>query len=291
MKASLRAWALVLLFGGIAGAARGADLLRAELLTNGIPAELAPFYERTFGWTSERTGKGARDGVVFSRNGRPVAGVSYRAGELMERLRARWVPVFAVADPEATSAQTRARGGAVLAPEWAGAGRGALLVDGEGAAFAVIARGEAEPVRGLWPVVLARDTGGAATFYREVLGGEARGEPRTPLFAGDFLLSAEGRDWAGVQPAGVSGGAGWMVLVGVADIEATTREARRAGGRVLREPKIDLIGGRVAVIADPAGGVFGLYESLPVRAPRGGAAAGKIPASAAPAYEVEALSR
>lgn len=288
MKASLRRWGLAFLLGGAAVAARGAELVWAELVTNGIPAEMAPFYEKTLGWTSDRAGKGPRDAVRFSRNGRPVAGLSYRPGEKMERPRARWVVCFGSEDVAATAARAREEGGVVLEPDQP-RGRGVLVADSEGAVFGVWRVGDgAESSRGLWPVVLARDTAGAAAFYRTVFGGGDRAESRTPLFAGDFLLTSEGKDWAGVQPTGVSGGAGWMLLVGVADIEATAREARRAGGRVLREPKIDLIGGRVAVIADPVGGVFGLYESLPVRAPRG---ARPDKAGGAAPYEVEALSR
>jgi len=35
---------------------------------------------------------------------------------------------------------------------------------------------------------------------------------------------------------------------------------RQAGGGVIRRPTEDLIGGRVAVVADPSGAVFGLVQ-------------------------------
>ncbi len=276
-------------FGLIGPSARAAELVWVELLTNGIPAEMAPFYERTLGWSSERTGPGARDAVVLSRNGRPVAAVTYRAGERMEGLRGRWLPFFAHEGAAELGREAAGRpGGGLVEASHGGAGPASgarLWADAEGAVFGLVSRreGGVEPARGFWPVLLAREPAMAARFYHELLGLEVRDETRTPMFAFDFVLRAQGRDLAGVQPTGVSGGAGWMVLIGVADIDAVTRAARRAGGRVLREPTIDLIGGRVAIIADPVGAVFGLYESLPLGAPvRSGAVAAET-------FEVEVI--
>jgi predicted enzyme related to lactoylglutathione lyase len=284
-------WALLVWIGVVS--CRGTELVWVELTTSGIPAEMAPFYEKTFGWTSERTGPGVRDAVVLARNGRPVAGVVFRAGERGERPRSRWVGFFGVADLSGASGKVAERGGRVWTEEHRGAlgtTRAVLAADAEGAVFGLVAREGREPARGFWPVALVRDPEAATQFYRGVLGGEVRGEPRTPLFGDDFVLTAEGNDRAGVQPAGVGGGAGWLILVGVADIEAATRAARRAGGRVLREPTIDLIGGRVAVIADPLGGVFGLYEALPVDG-RGAASGGTKAGKGREVFEVEVLPR
>jgi uncharacterized protein len=285
--ARVRRWAVVSAMLGCALLARGAELVWVELLTNGIPAEMAPFYERTLGWTSERAGNGARDGVVLSRNGRPVAAVTYRAGEKMERMRSRWVPFFAVEGVDAAGSAADRLGGRVVETEHRGhgpAGSAILLTDAEGAVFGVVRRGDgAEPALGFWQVVLAREPVRAARFYRELFGAEVRDDARTPMFPHDFLLRSAGRDLAGVQPVAIAGGAGWVVLIGVADIDAATRAARREGGRVLRAPTIDLIGGRVAVIADPVGGVFGLYESLPLRGPM------RLGTKAGETFEVEAL--
>lgn len=54
----------------------------------------------------------------------------------------------------------------------------------------------------------------------------------------------------------------WFVSVAVDDVDATAAQTRELGGRVIREP-FDVPGtARIAVVADPAGGVFGLVTPL-----------------------------
>lgn len=291
-------WFAVLAFGlggSAVGEERAAVVLWPEGLTSGEPARLASFYEKTLGWTSERRGEGEHGAVIFLRAGRPVAGLSHRAAERRGPARSRWAPVFAVGAVAETEAAVLAAGGrseeeaapgsdvpdAAELPRW--------LSDAEGAVFGLAREpgaGGGVAVPGVWPVLLTRDTLGAAELYRGWLGGRVRGEERTPLFPGDFVLEREGRVWAGVQPCGSFGRAGWLLMFSVGDIENATKQAWRAGGQILRAPELDLIGGRVAVLADPAGGVFGLYEALPLGAKDGRAVKEK---SGAAAYEVEAL--
>jgi hypothetical protein len=262
-----------------------------------VPAELAPFYESVLGWKSEPVGTGARDSVVFLRGGNPVASVSHRSREGAKAgvWRSRWTGFFGVEDLDVAEIALATAGGQVMQTAHAGAVRGTrqlLAVDTEGAVFGLLAMEDGakpgEARKGFWPVLLVRQTVEATTFYRGVFGGEVRGEARTPLFGGDFLLMQGERAWAGVQPQGMGGRPGWLLLIAVADIETATAAARKAGGRVLRAPLLDLIGGRVAVLADPTGGVFGLYEAMPLgdtlrEGTNGGTGAG--------AFEVEALSQ
>ena len=70
-----------------------------ELVTNGVPADLAPFYRDTFGWTSRPAGEGARAPVVLLRGGRPVAGIAYHDAGDATRIRSCWTGFFAVPDP------------------------------------------------------------------------------------------------------------------------------------------------------------------------------------------------
>ncbi len=287
MNVTTRLWGALLLIGGFSFAARGAELAWVELATSGAPASAAIFYEKTFGWRAERLGEGDWDPVVLRRGDRVVGGVAHREGERMAKARTRWVGFFAAEDAATMEARVTEAGGQVLEREHRGAAKGArqvLLADGEGAVFGLVSGlGEADRSgRGVWPVALARDTPAAAKFYHTVLGGAVRDEKRTPMFRGDFLLTEGTRAWAGVQPAAVGGRAGWVFLIGVADIDATVKAAKRAGAKVWREPVIDLIGGRVAVLSDPMGGVFGLYETLPV-APTKAKAGGD--------FEVEAISK
>jgi predicted enzyme related to lactoylglutathione lyase len=103
----------------------------------------------------------------------------------------------------------------------------------------------------------------ALEFYHKTLGYDVRPEPRTPLFQGDFILSHGVRARAGVMvlPMRTDGRPGWLGLVRVADLEETLAKVKKHGGRVLNGPSEDLIGGRVAVAADPHGAVLGLVQT------------------------------
>ena len=104
----------------------------------------------------------------------------------------------------------------------------------------------------------------ALEFYRTALGYRVEPEKRTPLFQGDFILARGMRARAGVMvlPLRSSGRPGWLGLIRVANIEETLEKVRKNEGQVLHGPTPDLIGGRVAVIADPHGGVVGFVETI-----------------------------
>ena len=52
----------------------------------------------------------------------------------------------------------------------------------------------------------------------------------------------------------------WIVYITVADLEASLRNCRELGGKVLTEPNDMGHGSRYAVIQDPAGAVCALYQ-------------------------------
>ena len=52
----------------------------------------------------------------------------------------------------------------------------------------------------------------------------------------------------------------WSTFVTVADCDATTKKARDLGATVIAEPMDVMAAGRMAVIADPAGAVFSVWE-------------------------------
>jgi predicted enzyme related to lactoylglutathione lyase len=120
----------------------------------------------------------------------------------------------------------------------------------------------AAPGEWIWPVLFARRPDTLVEFYRDVLGHDVHPEHRTPLFSGDFVLADGPRARAGAMalPAGTTGRPAWLGLIRVTDLDATVQAATRHGGEVLRPPTEDLIGGRVAVVSDPAGAVFGLVQ-------------------------------
>jgi predicted enzyme related to lactoylglutathione lyase len=266
----VRWWRRLLLGGLLSATAITAEAGRVawvDLLTSGVPAEEAVFYTKVLGWTMEQAGTPQSPYVILSRAGRPVAGVAYRGAEEVGAARNRWLGFFAVAEPAAAAARAEAAGAVVLMPArcWPGRGEQVVLADAEGATFGLMetVAGAAEGYGGWgWATLVAVNPEEEVKFYADLLGAAVADDGRTPMFSGDFLLSSGGRATAGVTALPQQAGrrAGWLWFVQVAEIDAVVREVERQGGRVLRKPGIDLMGGRLAVVADPRGAVFGLIE-------------------------------
>jgi hypothetical protein len=92
----------------------------------------------------------------------------------------------------------------------------------------------------------------AAAFYTELLGWDAaRGEYS--------IFQSRGRDAAGLGASDELPPA-WTTYVWVDDADATAAAAVAAGGTLVREPFDSLDGGRMAIVADPAGAVFGVWQ-------------------------------
>ncbi len=60
-----------------------------------------------------------------------------------------------------------------------------------------------------------------------------------------------------------SGSPGWIPYVGVEDADATATRAQELGGGALLEPMDVPSVGRIAVLSDPQGAVFGILRPVP----------------------------
>lgn len=267
--------AVLLGFGGarLAGAkssaqdAGGPGLVWAELLTSGRPADLVGFYAATLGWTATPEGEGSGARMRLENRGRPVAGISFRRDITVGMALGRWVGFLAADDVAEAARRAETAGAKVLVParEWPGHGTQAILADPEGATFGLVQRpAGATPATGdwTWPGLLAKDPFPAADFYGAMLGCRIADDRRTPLFIGDLLLMSGGRPCAAVTalPGSSPRVPGWVWFVRVAELEDVVRRIRKEGGKILRKPGVDLMGGRLAVVSDPWGAVFGLIE-------------------------------
>jgi uncharacterized protein len=113
-------------------------------------------------------------------------------------------------------------------------------------------------VSGVFP-----DPDAAASFYSELFGWET--ENLMPLeHPGDyFVCRLRDRDVAAIvsqhgPPAPSQ--AVWTTLVSVESVDEAASRAASAGGKVIGEPFDSPGGGRQAVLADPAGAVFSVWE-------------------------------
>ncbi|MFJ9038454.1 VOC family protein [Streptomyces sp. NPDC102406] len=103
------------------------------------------------------------------------------------------------------------------------------------------------------------DLEAAAAFYGGVLGW--RFEPGGPETGGYGMFRLDGRSVAGGMTVTADQGApAWTVYFHSADPDAVTKAAEQAGCTVLLQPMDVLDQGRMAILADPAGAAFGLWQ-------------------------------
>ena len=109
------------------------------------------------------------------------------------------------------------------------------------------------------------DPSSALGFYGPLLGWEFVGPGAMP---GDppgdyYVASVRGKDVAGIssRPPGASSRPAWMTYVAVDSADAIADRARDAGGTVVAEPFDAPPAGRMAVILDPAGAAFSVWEA------------------------------
>ena len=112
-----------------------------------------------------------------------------------------------------------------------------------------------------WIDLSTPDVKAAADFYREVLGWSDIEVSPTPT--GDYYIGKVGdRQVGGMMGQGpeLAGTPSmWTVFVYADDVDVTAARAADAGGTVLTPP-FDIPEARIAIIADPAGAVFGLFS-------------------------------
>ena len=122
----------------------------------------------------------------------------------------------------------------------------------------------------VWYDVMTTDTKAAESFYRSVIGWDAKDSGMTdrsytlfsmgPTMVGGLMPIPEDARKAGVRPA-------WMGYIAVDDVDIYARRVKAAGGAIHRGPE-DIPGvGRFAVAGDPHGAGFMLFKGTSDEAP------------------------
>jgi predicted enzyme related to lactoylglutathione lyase len=103
----------------------------------------------------------------------------------------------------------------------------------------------------------------AARFYAGLFGWVIE-DSKTPAgFGPYYLCKLRGREVAAIRPsprAGVQIAPAWITHIWVESVAETVRKTTEAGGRVLIQPTEAFDGGRMAILADPVGAVFGVWQ-------------------------------
>jgi predicted enzyme related to lactoylglutathione lyase len=238
----------------------------ADLVTdNALVAQ--KFYTALFGWKFYDYG----GYLVGMSDDRPLCGMFQRPRPKDRVAQPRWFGYISVGDVERARRAVTNAGGRVLAKPQKMPQRGeqAVFADPDGAIFGVVksSAGDpedflAEPGEWIWIQLLSRDAHKAAEFYRAVAGYEVI-ENTADNRVSDFVLTSEGyaratvrtlRDTsAQVQPT-------WLPFVRVKNVGESLAQAKQLGGKVLVEPRPELLDGKVALITDPTGAAIGVLE-------------------------------
>ena len=231
------------------------------------------FYAALFGWGLVPH----NDEYQMWQNGEKVLGGSMQLPAEAKAMGAppHWMAYTAVEDVAATVALAQELGAQVFVPPTPipGVGEFAILMDPQGAAFAVYGNGgdagelgEAGVGDFSWGELCTTDSAGASAFYGKLFGWQFED---TDMGGGMmyrlFKTADSGRHLGGMfdkmpdMPAPTA----WLHYVTVADIEASLAKVTELGGQVLNGPMEVPGGDRVAQCMDPQGAPFALHQSPP----------------------------
>jgi predicted enzyme related to lactoylglutathione lyase len=239
-----------------------------ELTTSDQPAAKS-FYGELFGW-------GAADmpmddqGSVYSMmqlGGKDVAAISPQPKQQREAgAPSMWNSYVSVQDADATLARASKLGATAHAPAFDvfDAGRMAVIQDPQGAFFELWQpRGHFgaarvnEPGAFCWNELMTPDLDASKSFYGELFGWGFEPFEASPMRY-ELIKNGEAGNGGIGQPQQQTPPS-WLVYFGVADIDAAVAQVGELGGRTFSGP--DDIGiAKIAVVADPQGAVFALYD-------------------------------
>jgi len=242
-----------------------------ELMT-GDTAAAGSFYPRVLGWRSQNSPHSSAY-TLFATGSGPIAGMMRLSDELRQKgVPPHWLPYIGADDVDATVASAERFGAKVQhAPSDIenNVGRFAVLTDPQGAAFGVYRPGQAAsgPPRGApapgqysWHELATSDAEAAFEFYSTLFGWQAM-QRMDMGAAGTYLIfGRDGQQRGGMYKLTRAAGPHWLSYIEVASADAAATAAREAGAKVLNGP-MDVPGGRIVQLTDPAGALFAVHSS------------------------------
>ena len=229
------------------------------------------FYAGLFGW--EADDRPAGNGVIYSMQqigGKSVAAISPQPKQQREMgLPPLWNSYITVDSADDAAGKAGDLGATVHAPPFdvMDVGRMAVIADPQGAFFMVweprsTIGAELVNVPGAlcWNELYTSDLDAAKDFYGGVFGWEWNQFEQSP--DPYFVIMNQGRSNGGVrkqspQESGIP--PHWIVYFTVENVDEAAGAVESSGGRTLA-PAMDLGPGRIAVMADPQGAAFALFQ-------------------------------
>ena len=232
------------------------------------------FYGSLFGWAINDFPMGP-DGVytMFDLEGRNAAAAATMNPKMRQQgVPPHWMLYMATDSADQTASKTKQAGGTVLAPPFDvfEFGRMAALQDPTGANFSVWQPKQhtgtgitGVPGTICWADLSTTDPPRAAAFYKDVFGWEiAPGQDNT-----GYLHIKNGADYiGGIPPAqyvAPNAPSHWLIYFLVENCDASAAKAKDLGATLHMPPSTIEKVGRMAIVADPQGAVFALFQPLP----------------------------
>ena len=113
-----------------------------------------------------------------------------------------------------------------------------------------------------WVDTWQPDADAAVAFYSELFGWEAEDTMPPDVPGKHFMCRLRGSDVAAVasRPEAAPAATAWGTYVWVESAEDAAAKAVEAGGGIVMDPFESLDGGRIAVLTDPGGAAFGVWQ-------------------------------
>ncbi|MBV8227737.1 MAG: VOC family protein [Verrucomicrobia bacterium] len=228
------------------------------------------FYGDLFGWTASDFPIGPDQFYTMFQIDQREVGAAYtlRPDQRERGVPPHWTLYVAVQDADATTSKAESLGAQILAKPFDvfDAGRMAVLQDPTGAVFSIWQTKSSIGIRLTevpgtlcWADLATSDQQAAAAFYRSLFGWEL--EPGTDH--PDYLhITYQGQFMGGIPPVKASAGkpSHWLLYFLVERIDTSVEQAKKTGGQVLvPTTEVEKVG-RFAIVQDPQGAVFALFQ-------------------------------
>jgi hypothetical protein len=226
------------------------------------------FYAEVLGWDYETWKPGEADYSMVK------VGDTMHAGFLGVQGGAppHWLGIVQVEDADETAKRVESAGGSVKAGpmDIPDVGRMVVIGDPQGAILAAMSSEadtqEMPPAEGVfvWDELGTTDVEAAKAFYGEVFGWTTEDMDMGPNGVYTIFNRGGGEQVGGAMtlPEGAPHPY-WLTYVGSDDVDGCVERAAKAGGSTIMEPADVPTVGRLAILRDPQGAVFGLFKPEP----------------------------
>jgi uncharacterized protein len=236
------------------------------------PVGAKAFYGELFGWEAEDMPAGEAGTYTMLRLSGDYVCALYEMGpEGREQgTPPQWFSYVSVEDADAAASRARELGGTVYGEAFdvLDSGRMAVIGDPTGAVLgawqprAHIGAGRVnDPGCFTWNELQSRDPEPAAAFYGELFGWATEPVKQNGNLAYVTIKNA-GASNGGIMPMTEQHGETppyWLTYFTVLSCDVAAEKVRELGGQVLAGP-LDLGAGKIAVVSDPQGAAFALFE-------------------------------